>query len=167
MNIIIGNCISFVSAIFTITSSLQKEKEKIYFYQVLQCGAMVIASFFFVSYSGVCTFFLCTIRNYLLMKDRYDTKKCILFMFAIGILGVLSNNRGWLGMIPVIGSLIYTYGTLICHKSIPIKINIMINLLMWAIYEGMILDFVSTIIDGSSAIITLVSIGKEKRAEAL
>ncbi|MDO4467340.1 MAG: YgjV family protein [Bacillota bacterium] len=163
MNIIIGNCISFLSALFTIYSSIQKEREKIYFYQIWQCFAMVIASLFFVSYSGVCTFLLCTIRNYLLMKDKYTKNMCYLFMLAIGILGILSNNRGMLGLLPVIGSIIYTYGSLICKKTISIKINIILNLLIWGIYEGMIYDFVSAIVDGSSAIITIYSIQKEKK----
>lgn len=83
-------------------------------------------------------------------------------MIAIGILGLLSNNRGLLGLIPVIGSIIYTYGTLVCKRTITIKLNIVLNLILWGVYEGILLDIVSAIVDGVSATITILSIRKEK-----
>lgn len=160
MNIflIIGNVISMVAAVFTILSSVSHGNKKIYGYQAVQCGIMSIASVFFASASGVTTFLLCTARNCLLMYDKFTKRLCVVFMVLVAVIGCVSNNRGIVGYIPVITTLIYTFGTLVCKKEGSIKINIIVNLVLWAVYDIIIYDFVTFVIDTISAIVTVVSL---------
>ena len=50
--ILIGNIISFVSAMFMAASCLADTKYKIFFYQVLECLVLAVASVFFGSLAG-------------------------------------------------------------------------------------------------------------------
>lgn len=154
MNIIIGNLISCGAAVFTALSSLSKGKKKIYGFQALQCLTMALASVFFASYTGVTTFLLCALRNYLLTTDRYTKKVCVFFLAAITILGLLSNNRGWIGLLPVITTMVYTVGQYYLRSEMSIKANIAVNLLLWAIYDIIISDYVSAVVDSITVVIT-------------
>ena len=155
MNLLIGNGLSFVAAIFTIKSSISHGHEKIYFYQALQCFFMAIASIFFLSFAGVTTFILCTIRNLILAKGKYTKKVYLLFLILITGLGLLSNNRGLLGLLPVITTVIYSVGQYYLKTDMTIKGNITLNLIFWAIYDFIILDLVSGIVDSISALTTI------------
>lgn len=160
MNIylIIGNVISLVAAVFTILSSVSHGNKKIYGYQAIQCAVMAVASIFFASASGITTYILCTARNGFLMYEKFTKRMCVVFMILVAIIGCVSNNRGAVGYLPVITTLIYTLGTLLCKGEVNIKLNIIVNLVLWAIYDIIIYDFVTFGIDTVSAIVTLISL---------
>ncbi len=161
--ILLGNLFSFFAAIFTISSSWQKTRNKIYGQQCIQCTLMAIASFFLYSYSGMTTFILCAIRNFLLAKDKFTQKILVVFLILIAAIGIIFNNRGILGYIPIVTTILYSIGTYLCKKESSIKINIVLNLLMWAFYEFYICDYVSVIVDGTSACVALLSLKQSKK----
>ncbi len=163
INILIGNGIAIFAAIFTILSSFSHGKKKIYGYQVLQCFFRALAQIFFFSYSGLTTLVLCAVRNILVAYDRFTKTLCIVFMIMITVLGIMANNRGIIGLIPIITTLIYTFGSYLYHDDYKIKMNITLNMVLWAIYDFMILDFVSGMIDTGSAFITIAAILKDKK----
>ena len=70
--LIIGNCISFAAACFTLASALSGDR---------------------FSVSGVTTFLLCAGRNLLLARDRFTRKLCIVFVAAVAVIGLAANNR--------------------------------------------------------------------------
>ena len=160
--LLIGNGIALGAAVFTILSSFSKTRKRIYGYQLVQCLLMAMASVFFHSVSGSVTFLLCAARNGLLMFDRFSGKLCLLFLAVLTVLGLCCNNRGWIGVIPVLTTVLYTIGTYYLKRERLIKGNIAVNLLLWAIYDAIILDLVSCSIDGVSALATLLAIGKVK-----
>ena len=155
---IIGNVISLVAAIFTVASSWSKDRKRIFLYQAVQCFLLAIANIFFVSFSGITTYALCALRNLLIAYDRFTNKVCIVFLISVTAIGLFANNRGLIGLLPVLTTAIYTVGCFYVKETKPIKINIIVNLTLWAIYDIAIRDFVSFTVDTLSAGTAVVSL---------
>lgn len=156
--IIIGNCISAVAAIFTARSSWAKDKWNIYINQVIQCLLLAVASIFFNSYAGIVSLLACAFRNYMAAKGKLDIKVSMLCLAIILVPGIVLNNRGYIGLIVIAANVIYTVGMYLTKREISIKINIVINLLLWIIYECLIIDVPSIIADGIGLFVTVASI---------
>ena len=157
-----GNCISFLAACFTAAASWSKEKKHIYLYQSVQCFLLAIANIFFASLSGSLTLFLCGVRNLLTAYDRFTARLCGIFLILIIVPGFLSNNRGIIGILPVFTTVIYTVGCLYLKSENKIKGNIIVNLLLWSVYDILILDLVSFGVDMVSAFIAVISLFRKK-----
>ncbi len=156
--IVIGNLISVVSACFTGAASWTISKKKSYQYQVFQCLTLAVASVFFQSWSGVTTLLLCAVRNYLVSKDLFKGKIVWIMLVVLVGLGILVNNRGVVGWIVVMGTFVYTIGSFLAIRPLSVKGNILFNNALWAVYDFLILDIVSGVMDLLAAILTLVSI---------
>lgn len=161
-NILIGNAIAVFAAVFTVLSSFSHGKKKIYGYQVLQCFFQALAQIFFFSYSGLTTLFLCAVRNALVAYDKFTKKLCIVFMILITVCGLAANNRGLLGLLPIVTTLIYTLGSYLLNEDYKIKMNIVLNSVLWALYDFMVFDIVSGILDTGAAIVTIAAVIREK-----
>ena len=145
--ILIGNIISFVSAMFMAASCLADTKYKIFFYQVLECLVLAVASVFFGSLAGAVTLVLCALRNYIIARERFSMAIMWLFVILTIVSGVWVNNLGLLGLIPVIATVEYT---ICCHYITSVKgtkYSIFVNVLLWVIYSFMIYDFSTGIAD--------------------
>ena len=158
MSLLIGNIFAFVGACFTFLSAWSRDKKRIYLYQAAQCLVLAGANIFFASVSGVTTYVLCTLRNLLLAYDRFTPRRCYTFVAAVAVLGLAANNRGLVGLLPVVTTAVYTVGCLYAKGTRAIKWNIIVNLVLWAVYDAFILDLVSCAVDSVSAIAALVSI---------
>lgn len=157
-NLIIANCISLIAAVFTCASSLSRHKARIYYYQVAQCLILALASFFFHSYAGIVTLILCALRNFLLGINRFGKITCAVISVLMLVLGLLFNSNGYIGYIVIGANVLYTIGGYIAKKEIAIKINIIIDLVLWIIYEILIIDIPSLIADVIALILAVVSI---------
>ena len=155
---ITGNLISLVAAFFTVASSWSKDRKRIFLYQAVQCFLLAIANIFFLSVSGTTTYALCALRNLFIAYDRFTNKICIIFLISVTTIGLFANNRGLIGLLPVLTTAIYTIACFYVKETKPIKLNIIINLTLWAIYDIAIHDFVSFSVDTISAGTALVSL---------
>ncbi|MBR1566479.1 MAG: YgjV family protein [Oscillospiraceae bacterium] len=165
MSILIGNICAFVAACFTFLSAWSRDRKRIYLYQAAQCGVLAIANVFFASLSGVTTYALCTARNLLLGYERFTARRCAVFVAAVTVLGICANNRGLVGLLPVVTTAVYTVGCYYARRTPAIKWNLIANLILWAIYDAFILDLVSCAVDTVSAIAALVSIVRENKTQ--
>ena len=159
-DIIIGNILSFGSACFTMAANWTVSKRKSYMFQFWQCLILAVANYFFHSYAGITTLILCAVRNYIIGKGKYTKNWCIFFMIAIGVIGLVINNRGIPGILLCLATVLYTWGSFICERPMAVKTNILINQICWGIYEGFVLDFVSLITEIITASVLIVSMVK-------
>lgn len=158
MSMIIGNLISLFAAIFTVAGSWSRDRKKIFLYQAVQCFLLAIANIFFASLSGTTTYALCALRNLLIAHDRFTDKICLAFLVSVTAIGLISNNRGLIGLLPVLTTAIYTVACFYVRGTKPIKVNIIVNLLLWAIYDIAVRDYVSFAVDTVSAGTAAVSL---------
>ena len=155
---LIGNIISFAGACFTLLSAWSRDRKRIYLYQAVQCLLLAIANVFFASVSGVTTYALCAVRNCLLACDRFSARRCALFVAAVAAIGLYANNRGLVGLLPIITTILYTLGCFYAKRAKAIKCNMIVNLVLWAVYDLLVGDYVSAAVDSVSAGAALVSI---------
>ena len=155
---IAGNAISLAAACFTLASAWSGVRTRIYLYQAAQCFLLAAANVFFLSVSGTTTLLLCAVRNLLVARGRFTKKLCVVFVIVVAVIGLAANNRGMPGLLPVFTTALYTVVCLYVKQPIPIKINLITNLVLWAVYDILISDFVSFAVDTGSAVTALFSI---------
>ncbi len=158
MNIVIGNLVSLLAAVFTAMASWTRDTQKTYVYQTLQCSLLALANVFFTSWSGIAVLLLCAVRNILTAKGKLTLPVSLFFVGLLVLVGFFVNNLGAIGWIVTAATILYTIGALIFHSERMIKINIFVNLLLWIIYDFLIHDFSSLSMDSVILIITLVAI---------
>lgn len=148
VNLLIGNCISLAAAFFTARSCWAKDRWHIYFYQVIQCLLLAVASIFFNSYAGIVSLLGCALRNYLAATERLDRKMMLLCLLLVLVPGLVLNNRGYVGGIVIAANVLYTLGMYLAKSELAIKSNMILNLILWIIYEFLIIDLPSMAADG-------------------
>ncbi len=165
--LLFGNIVSFAAACFTLASAWSRDRRRIYLYQAGQCLLLAFANILFGSVSGVTTFALCTARNLLLAYDRFTPRRCWFFVSAVALLGLYANNRGAVGLIPVVTTALYTVVCLYAKRTRDIKLNLIVNLLLWAVYDFFILDLVSCAVDAVSAGTAVVSLFRAQDSRSM
>lgn len=158
MNLLIGNAISLIAAIYTARSSWAKDRWHIYIYQVVQCLLLALASVFFRSYAGVVSLLGCALRNYLAALDKLNRKTTLLCLLLVLVPAVLLNNRRYIGWIVIAANVLYTVGMYAAKTELSMKVNMMVNLTLWIVYEILIVDIPSVLADGVGLVTAAVSL---------
>lgn len=158
MNYIIACCLSGVTAVFTMLSAWTPDKKKSFFFQIAQCLAYAAASWFFGVYPAVISMLVCAVRNYLVAKDRYTLRPALILTSAAAVIGLITNTSGFTGMIPVIATVEYGIFLYLFQSSTASRINILVNLLLWVIYDFLIRDFINCTVDSVSSALAIVSV---------
>ena len=161
--LIVGNCCSFLAACFTLASAWSRDRKRIYLYQAAQCLILAAANVFFASVSGTTTLVLCALRNCLIAYNRFTPRRCVVFVAAVTLLGLSANSRGFVGLLPVVTTAVYTVGCLRAQSERAIKLNLILNLVLWAVYDIIILDLVSFAVDTVSAAAATISLLKNRK----
>ena len=81
------------------------------------------------------------------------------------VFGVWANNRGLIGLIPVVATVEYT---ICCHyvKEIKaVKCSIFVNTFLWVFYSFAIMDFSTGFTDATVLIIDAVSLARLRAGE--
>ena len=158
LNIVIGNIISLIAGIFIILSMWVNDEKKAYFYQFLNAFLLTISSVFFFSWTGVVTMAIAATRNAMVYKDKLTRRWTYFFIVLCVVLGLAVNNRGIIGLLPVIAIVEIT----ICNyrlKSIKyIKMSFIVNSAIYVIYFIAIWDFASAVIEGITVAVGLISL---------
>lgn len=160
MFILIGNILSLIAATFMAVSSLAKRRSVIFTLQFFECFILAVASFFFSSYAAIATLLLCAIRNLLTAKDMFGKKMMYIFFVLTAVLGIITNNRGIIGLLPVIATLQYTVCSHIFKGLFLTRISIFVNTAIWVIYSFIIKDFSTGIVDSVVLLTTTFGIIK-------
>jgi len=154
-NLLIGNIISFISAVFLGISCYAKDRKKIFTFQLINCATYAVASYFFGTYAAISTLILCCFRSILIVKDKYTAPAAYTLAAAVVIFGILANNRGIVGLLPVIASVEYNLCCYYITDPHITRYSIIVNELIWVIYGLIIRDFSTAI---SDTIIIIVDI---------
>lgn len=159
-NLLIGNAISLVAAWFTARSSWAKDRWHIYINQMLQCLLLALASVFFRSYAGIVMLLISALRNFLAARDQLNRGVVALCLLAL-IPGILVNNRGWVGWIVIAAHISYTLGMYFVRREKAIKWNMIVNLSLWALYDGLIWDVPSFFSDSIGLGLAIASLRRK------
>lgn len=163
--IILGNVISGIGMIILFVSTLLKDKRTIIGIQAMNHALSFVGGILLKGYSGAVQDAIGFIRNVVVLKEKQTRLLKILFVGLGLVLGVLFNNRGWIGLLPIIGATEYAM-VIVNEKATErtIKKAIIVSTSLWAIYCLFIFNFVNVvanIITASSAVIYLVKNKKQ------
>ena len=157
-DLLIGNGISLIASIFLAISSCARERKNIYLFQILETGTYCVSSVFFKSWSGLSTLILSLIRNILVYTKHFREWHAYLFSVLVVVVGLMVNNRGFLGLLPLIATVELTLANYYARRVVFIKASLWINTVIWMIYSYLIFDFVAGIMQTVISVLGLISL---------
>ena len=163
-DVLIGNLCSIGAMITDSFSGTRKKRSEILGIQILSqifYGAATIA---LKGYSSTMQNIVAILRNLAAMKD-IKNRAIEWFLILLGVvLGVAFNNRGLLGLLPVVANLEYSIAMFYFKDSERnLKLAFIVNVLMYCVSSAVIYNFVGAVSNIVVAITTAVSLMKESK----
>lgn len=141
--IIIGNLCTLLAMGFNALSATRKTPKGILLTQNIGQGIYCASAIVLRGYSAAVQNVVSIVRNFLAIGQG---KRKVLewLLVALGVVfGIAFNNRGWIGLLPVIGNLEYTLA-IFRHKDDErkIKIAFLLSVLAFAVFNIAICNYV-------------------------
>lgn len=156
--ILVGNIISLIAALFMAISCVIKDRSKVFHLQFLQCLLLAISSWFFSSYAGIVANLIASARNLVISKNKFTKSVAVLFLILSIIFGTIFNNRGFIGLLPMLANVQFAICCYMFTGLKETKYSIGFNVFIWIVYSFAILDFSTAISDIVVFIINMISI---------
>jgi len=165
LEIIVGNVCAVGAMLSDSVSGTRKTRREIL---LVQC----VSQLFYIASSLILKGYSATVQNVVSIARNlfaaYDKKnKAIEYVLIIlpVVLGIVFNNRGLLGYLPVLANLEYSVAVFaIKDKPVVLKYALIVNCILFCVFNFAILNFVSGVACIVIVITTSVSVYKEKRA---
>lgn len=132
--LIIGNIFSFLASVCTAVSVVKKNKTDFMYWQVGNTICAILTNFILLSYSGVTTNSVSLVRNILAYKKKLSFLRAMIIMTISVTLGFIFNNRGLIGILPVLSSAGYTLCIYLTKNEQQLRYALIADLSVWAIY---------------------------------
>lgn len=132
--LIIGNIFSFLASLCTAVSVVKKNKTDFMYWQVGNTVFAILTNFVLLSYSGVTTNFVSLIRNVLAYKKKLSFLITLIILAISITLGLIFNNRGFIGILPVFSSAGYTLCIFLTKNEQQLRYALIADLSVWATY---------------------------------
>ena len=136
---IFATIFSVIGAICLVWGGSVKDVHKSHVIQVIDCSAHTIVTILLLSWPGALANFTALIREIIAAKGRMTRIKQISICSIMVITGILLNNRGVVGLFPLIGSAIYIL--IGCSPSaglVSLKSTYAANMFLWSIHDFVI-----------------------------
>ena len=162
--IIIGNICSLCAMISDSISGTRKKNSEMLAVQIISQIFYGTGSFVLKGYSSVVQNAVGILRNIvgiIDIKNRFIEWSLIILGV---VLGIVFNNRGLLGYLPIIGNLEYSVAIFrFKNNERALKLSFIINMIMFSIFSFAILNYVSGIANIFVAFTTAISLIKENK----
>lgn len=162
-NLILGNIFSLLSAICIAISVLKKNKNDLIYWQIIDVIFCILSNIALYTYAALTTNSIALIRNILAYKNKL-TKKItwVLFVLCI-IVGLWANNRGFIGLFPIIASASYTIFMFTTKNEQQMRWALSSNLILWFIHDIYVQAYPSALTDIILSIWTFMQIYKYRK----
>lgn len=146
MELILGNFFSLLAMISDSFSSSRKTVRSMLLVQCLGLFFFAVSSICLKGYSAAVQNLVSIFRN-LLASSKYKSKVLEWIMVGLAVvLGLLFNNLGWIGTLPVIGNLEYTLAMFRFRDNERLlKFAFLVNICLYAVFNFVIMNFVGLI----------------------
>lgn len=165
-SVIIGNILSLCAMISDSISGTRKKHSEIMAVQIVSQFFYGTSSIVLKGYSSTVQNVVAVFRNFAAMKNvKSKVLEWVLIMAGV-VLGVLFNNRGLLGWLPVIANLEYSISVFkLRDNEKALKLAFIINMIMYAVFSAVIMNYVGVLSCSIIAVTTAISLircNKEK-----
>ena len=163
INIIIGNLCPLLAMGTNAISSTRKTAKGMLLFQSLSQVIYFGCALILRGYSAAVQNVVSIIRNAVAIKNiKNKVIEWVLIILGLA-LGIVFNNRGIIGLLPVIGNLQYTLAIFYLKDNERLfKISFLISLIGFVIFNIAILNIVGAIADTIVSITTIIALIKER-----
>ena len=161
--IIIGNICSIGAMITDSISGTRKKNSEILGIQILSQVFYGAGSIILRGYSGTTQNLVAIFRKLAGMKDIKNKLVEWILVAAGVVLGILFNNRGLLGWLPIIANLIYSVAIFMFRDNDrALKMAFVINMVMYCAFGLVIKNYVGAAANIVVAVTTAISLFKTR-----
>ena len=164
-NLIIANIFSFISACFTVASSWTKNPHRTYWYMVGQCLVYAIAAYFFGTYATILMMVMNAFRNGLVAAEKYTPVWMAVCASASLVVGLVFNGHTGAEYLSVFMTVYYTVSSYFLTSAKAVKLNLAFDLGMWLIFDLIVVDIPSGIVDFVSVVLALITFFRIRKDE--
>ena len=159
--VIIGNIFSLCAMISDSISGTRKKHNEIMAVQIVSQFFYIVSSIVLKGFSSTVQNVVAVFRNYASMKNVKSRVMEWTLILAGVVLGILFNNRGLLGWLPIIANLQYSIAVFkLKDKESALKLAFIFNMIMFAIFNAVIMNYVGILSCSVIAVTTVVSLIK-------
>ena len=157
--VLLGNICSLGAMISESVSSTREKRNEILGIQIISQFFYAAASVILKGYSSTAQNVAAVLRNLAAMKN-VRSRFVEWFLIALGvILGLILNNRGLLGLVPILTNLEYSMAIFYFKTNERgLKWAFFINKIFYSIFSLSIMDYVGGISNIVTAVTTLISL---------
>ena len=162
--LIIGNLCTLFAMAFNSLSSTRKTPKGILLTQNMSQAVYGISAIVLGGYSAAVQNVVSILRNFTAIRSKKNKFVEWLLVTLGVVLGVAFNNRGWIGLLPVIGNLEYTLAVFRYRDNErALKVAFLINALMFTVFNAAIWNLVAVASNIVVIVTTIVFLWKNKR----
>lgn len=167
-DIIVGNVCSLCAMVTDSISGTRKKHGQILAFQTISQFFYGAGSIMLKGYSSTAQNLVTVLRNLAAIKEiKNKTVRQVVewLLIALGVvLGVIFNNRGLLGWLPIVANLEYSIAVFrFKENEKALKIAFICNMLMYAVFSGVIQNYVGVAANTVVAATTAGSLIKGKK----
>lgn len=162
--LVLGNFIMLIGSILMVLCGYIKSAKRTILVQGFQMFLMGLGNIFLGSSTAAFMNFFAIIRNIVCYKGKLNNYWKVLFIIVSASVGLAINSLGFIGVLPILASGIFTLLMGVDNDSKLKKVIIFTNIL-WLIHDIFILSYFAAIFDILgivTCIIALYRIKKEK-----
>ncbi len=156
--LIIGNIFSLLSAICIAVSVIKKNKNDLIWWQIIDVIFCILSNIALYTYAALTTNTVSLIRNILAYKNKLSKKLTFVLMILCIIAGLWANNRGIIGLFPIIASASYTILMYTTRNEQQMRYALVSNLVLWFIHDFYVQAYPSAIMDMVLSLWTVLQI---------
>ena len=145
--LIIGNIFSLLSAICLAVSVIKKSKKDLIWWQVIDVIFCILSNIFLYTYSALTTNSISLVRNVLAYKNKLNKNITWILLILCVIAGLCANNRGIIGLFPIIASASYTIFMYTTKNEQQMRWALVSNLLLWFVHDAYVQAYPSALTD--------------------
>ena len=164
--VIVGNICSLCAMVSDSVSGTRKKNSEILGIQILSQFFYGIGTIILRGYSSTAQNAVAVLRNLAAIK-KVKSKAIEWGLILLGVtLGVIFNNRGLLGWLPILANLEYSVAVFRSGENERLlKYALIANILMYSVFSIMIQNYVGFIANIVVAVTTAVSLIRDARAK--
>ena len=161
--LIIGNIFSLLSATCIAVSVIKKSKNDLIWWQIIDVIFCILSNIALYTYSALTTNSISLIRNILAYKNKLNKNITWILLILCVIAGLCANNRGIIGLFPIIASASYTIFMYTTKNEQQMRWALVSNLLLWFVHDAYVQAYPSALTDLVLSIWTAIQIFKYRK----
>lgn len=167
LHIIIGNICSVGAMLCDSYSGTRKTKKEILLVQSISQVFYIAATLILKGYSATVQNIATVFRNTYAVYGKRSKLVDWVFILLPVVFGLVFNNRSWLGVLPVAANLQYSLAVMFCGNSPRmLKYSFIVVCILFSVFNFAILNFVSGAACIFTAVVTVISLVKEKHSRS-